>query len=263
MSPPSLSIVIPAYNEAERLTSTLCALEAHPAASDAELIVVDDGSTDRTAEVAHSLLDDRPGAQVISLAENRGKGAAVRTGVAAATGSIIVFMDADLATDLSALQVVLAALECADVVVGSRAVPGAVVHDTTLGRAVMGRSFNRMVRVMGRVGVHDTQCGFKAFRADAAHLIFGVSRVDGFAFDAEALVHARILGFCIREVPVEWTAVDGSSVRPVRDSIGAALDLLRVVVRTRPARVRARAAELGWEPPSSDGYRPQGHSPPA
>lgn len=263
MSPPSLSIVIPAYNEAERLTSTLRALEAHPASVEAEIVVVDDGSSDRTAEVAHSILDGRPDAQVISLAENRGKGAAVRAGIGAATGSVIVYMDADLATDLAALEVVLATLEDADVVVGSRAVPGAVVHDTTLSRAVMGRSFNRMIRILTRVDVHDTQCGFKAFRAEAAHLIFGISGVDGFAFDAEALLNARILGFRIREVPVEWTSVDGSSVRPVRDSVSAALDLLRVVVRARPAKMRARAAELGWKPATSDRNRPQGHVPPA
>lgn len=247
MTPPSLSIVIPAFNESARLRSTLPVLIAHVADRDAEIIVVDDGSDDDTALVAGAILGTFSG-QVIRLPENRGKGAAVRAGVAAARGEAVLFMDADLATDLEALPTVLKALEDADVVVGSRAVDGAIVYQGTRERALMGRAFNRMVRMLTGLEVHDTQCGFKAFRARVAKLLFAMSRVDGFAFDAEMLDYARILGFRIAEVPVVWTAVRGSSVRPVRDSAVAAWALLRIALWARPARVRALAAAQGWQP---------------
>jgi arabinofuranan 3-O-arabinosyltransferase len=247
VTPPSLTIVIPAFNESARLHSTLPVLLAHVAARDAEIIVVDDGSDDDTALVADAILGTGSG-QVLRLPENRGKGAAVRAGVAAARGEAVLFMDADLATDLEALPAVLKALEDADVVVGSRAVDGAIVYQGTWERALMGRAFNRMVRMLTRLEVHDTQCGFKAFRASVAKLLFAMSCVDGFAFDAEVLDYARILGFRISEVPVVWTAVRGSNVRPVRDSAVTAWALLRIVLWARPARVRALAAAHGWQP---------------
>jgi glycosyltransferase involved in cell wall biosynthesis len=247
---PRLSIVIPAYNEADRLSSTLQAVLTRFDAGDTEIVVVDDGSDDDTADIARRLLGDTPGARVLQLDENRGKGGAVRAGVQASTGEIVMFMDADLATDLAAVDDALAALGRAEVVVGSRAVPGSDVKNATVGRAVMGRVFNRFVRWLARVPIHDTQCGFKAFRGPAAHLLFGLSHEDGFAFDAEVLLHARILGLRTVEIPVVWTAVDGSSVRPVTDSVRTAAALVRCVVRSRPARVRARARELGWDPAS-------------
>jgi len=249
---PSLSVVIPAYNESARLSSTLAAVISHLSRSETELIVVDDGSSDDTAELARRTLADTPRAKIIALPTNRGKGAAVRTGVLAAAGDAILFMDADLATDLGALDDVMDALATTDVVVGSRSVPGAVVHNGTTGRALMGRGFNRLVRLVTGLDVHDTQCGFKAFRGDAARLLFGLSSVDGFAFDAEILYVADTLGLRIRELPVVWTAVDGSSVRPFRDSLRTALDLVRVRLHRRRATVRTRASALGWTPERAD-----------
>ena len=246
MSAPSVSIIIPAYQESDRISSTLSALITRFAGSDAEIIVVDDGSRDDTASVARRILEGARG-RVIQLAKNRGKGAAVRAGVLASTGSAVLFMDADLATELGAVTTALDALERADIVVGSRAVPGAVVREATLGRAVMGRVFNRIVRAVTRLDIHDTQCGFKAFRAEVAHVLFSMSRVNRFAFDAELLTNARILGFRVVEVPVEWTAVKGSSIRPVWDSMMTALELVRLALRARPARVRAQARALGWD----------------
>ncbi|MFM8304972.1 MAG: glycosyltransferase family 2 protein, partial [Actinomycetota bacterium] len=163
-------------------------------------------------------------------------------------GAAVLYMDADLATDLTVVDEFLHHLTEVDVVVGSRAVPGARVHNTTTLRAVMGRTFNRLVRLVARLAVHDSQCGFKAFRGDVARLLFSLSEVDGFAFDPEVLVMARILGYRVVEVPVDWTAVDGSSVRPVRDSVVTALALMRVVLRRRPAAVRAQARAHGWSP---------------
>ena len=183
----SLSIVIPAYNESARLASTL-SLVLERTDDDVEIILVDDGSSDDTADIARRILARvTPSARVLELPENRGKGAAVRAGIGSATGDNVVFMDADLATDLDALDGVVGALQTADIVVGSRAVPGSAVFNGTRGRILMGRGFNQMVRALTRTSVHDTQCGFKAFRTPVAHLLFGLSRIDGFAFDAEIL----------------------------------------------------------------------------
>lgn len=245
---PSLSIVVPAYNEAARLPATLRALTERFGGTATEVIVVDDGGTDATAEVARGAATDALPVTVIRLPENRGKGAAVRTGVAATTGDAVLYMDADLATDLGTVDDFLARLADADIVVGSRAVPGARVHNTTALRTIMGRTFNGMVRLIARLEVHDSQCGFKGYRGDVARLLFALSEVDGFAFDPEVLVMARILGYRVVEVPVDWTAVDGSSVRPVRDSIVTGLALLRIVLRRRPAAVREAARARGWVP---------------
>lgn len=243
---PELSIVIPAYNESARLPETLRRLEVEFGGSSTEVIVVDDGSTDDTAEIAERACSDELAVSVIRLPVNRGKGAAVRAGVAASTGAAVLCMDADLATDLADVDRFLAHLVDAEIVVGSRAVPGARVHNTTLLRTLMGRTFNRMVRLVARLPVHDSQCGFKAFRGDVARVLFALGSVDGFAFDPEVLYLARILGCRVVEVPVDWTAVEGSSVRPVRDSIVTGAALLGIVWRHRPARVRAAAHRLGW-----------------
>jgi glycosyltransferase involved in cell wall biosynthesis len=245
---PSLTIVIPAYDEAARLPETLARLDAYFAGRDTEIVVVDDGSTDGTAEVARRGGPGRTPPTVIAFPENRGKGAAVRAGVAASTGSSVIYMDADLATDISGLDDFLKLLVDYDVVVGSRAVPGATVHQTTWLRTVMGRTFNRLVRILTRLEVHDSQCGYKAFRGDAARLVFSLSTVDGFAFDPEVLMIARALGLSMTEVPVDWTAVEGSSVRPLRDSLVTGAMLLRALWRTRASRVRDRARAIGWDP---------------
>jgi len=250
---PTLSIVIPAFNEAARLPDTLASLDAYFAGHEPEIIVVDDGSRDGTAELARRGVAGRTPPTVVAFPENRGKGAAVRAGVAASTGEQLLYMDADLATDIAGLDEFLKLLEDYDVVVGSRAVPGATVHNTTRLRTVMGRTFNRLVRMLTRLEVHDSQCGYKAFRGDAARLVFSLSSVDGFAFDPEVLMIARALGLTVTEVPVDWTAVDGSSVRPVRDSFVTGITLLRVVWQVRPRRVRDRARVLGWSPAASTG----------
>jgi glycosyltransferase involved in cell wall biosynthesis len=243
-----LSIVIPAYDEAARLPETLARLDSYFAGRDTEIIVVDDGSSDGTADLARRGVPGGAAPTVIEFPENRGKGAAVRAGVAASTGETVLYMDADLATDITDLDEFLKVLADYDVVVGSRAVPGATVHNTTRLRTVMGRTFNRMMRMLTRLEVHDSQCGYKAFRGDAGRLAFSLSTVDGFAFDPEVLMIASALGLTIAEVPVDWTAVEGSTVRPLRDSVVTGFALLRVVWRVRPRRVRDRARALGWSP---------------
>jgi dolichyl-phosphate beta-glucosyltransferase len=236
---PDTSIVIPAYDEAGRLTQTLDAVAAATAGRSLELIVVDDGSSDSTDAVAREALRGRAG-QVIRFPENRGKGAAVRAGVLASTGAAVVYMDADLATDLSALAVFLDALDRADVVVASRTMEGAVVRDGTRDRALMARVFNLIVRATTALPWRDTQCGFKAFRGPVAREIFSLARCDRFAFDVEVLLLADRLGKHVVELPVTWTAVEGSSVRRGIDSARAALDVVGIARRWR-RRAVARA----------------------
>jgi dolichyl-phosphate beta-glucosyltransferase len=238
---PALSVVIPAYNEAERLATTLRALQAATADLTTEIIVVDDGSGDATSEVATATLDasvDR----VVRLDANTGKGAAVRAGVLASQGDAVLYMDADLATDLHALPSFLEALERADVVVGSRTLPDAVVRDGTRDRAMMAWIFNRIVRVATGIQARDTQCGFKALRGPAARQLFALARCDRFAFDVEILLLARRLDLSVVELPVVWTAVEGSSVRRVADSMHAAADVVRIAARWTPRGV-ARAVQ--------------------
>lgn len=225
-----LSIVIPAYNEEQQLGPSLARLVASiPPGT--EVIVVDDGSTDDTCKVAVEQLSAFPLGTVMRLPWNSGKGAAVRAGVALAQGCSIVFMDADLSTDLDDLPRLLAGLEEADVVVGSRSTAGSVVENCPPLRVVMGRTFNRLVRGITGIPSLDTQCGFKAFRANVAKLLFSLQRVEGFAFDVELFVLARRLGFRVLEVPVRWKAAEGSQVRK-RDPLLMLRDVVAVQVRS-------------------------------
>lgn len=243
---PTISVVVPAFNEEVRLSRALPALIETLDRDRTELIVVDDGSADATSAVAAAHLTDLPHGRVVRLPTNAGKGAATRVGVSRARGAAVVFMDADLATDPTALTPLLAALESADVAIGSRAADGSVVLGSTTSRAVMGRGFNLFSRLACGFDHRDTQCGFKGFRAPAARVLFHLSRINGFAFDVELLLLAGKLGLRVSEVPVRWTAIDGSTVCPLRDPGPMALDVVRSRVRWRGRRpiaaIRAAAA---------------------
>ncbi|GIU84001.1 MAG: hypothetical protein KatS3mg008_0776 [Acidimicrobiales bacterium] len=239
---PTLSIVVPAYNEEDRISTSLPALSdlvrRHPTT---ELIVVDDGSEDLTAERVARALRDTPRCMLIRLPWNHGKGAAVRAGVAAATGEVIVFADADLAASLDDLPKLVAALEEADIAVGSRSAPGASVTGGCLARRIASVTFALATRRLLRLPHRDTQCGFKAFRASTAKVLFQLVRCEGFAFDVEVLALARLLGYRVAEVPIRWHAVEGSRVRLPRDAITMVRDLLAVRRRCIKAARRARA----------------------
>lgn len=249
---PRVSLILPAYNEEARLRGSCSALRRHLVSQgwtedDLEVIIVDDGSTDRTVECAQDAVDSYPRMRLIRLPWHAGKGAAVRLGVAAADGDAIVFMDADLATDLRFLSEGLKALWNADVVIGSRAAPGAEVTGRSPIRTMLHRAFGSQARRLTGVPVSDPQCGFKLFRSEAAKTLFPISRVDGFGFDVEILLLARKVGYRVIELPVRWHAVEGSHVNVIRDPLVMLRDLLRVRFRYRRRAVSRRFATQGGD----------------
>lgn len=222
-----VSIVFPCYNEARRLPRTLARYLAHfPRDPDAvEVVVVDDGSTDQTQVAARAAAGGDPRVRVLRTERNHGKGFAVRSGVLAAGGERILFTDADGSYGPEQAERVLAALDGAPVAIGARALqPGSA----PLLRRLASPVFNRAMRLALGLPYHDTQCGLKAFRRQAALAIFRRARLDGFAFDAEALLLATRLGFEVVEVPVEATDFDGSKVRLVADALRMLADVWRV-----------------------------------
>jgi dolichyl-phosphate beta-glucosyltransferase len=232
-----LSVVVPAFNEEERLPATLARIRGYleERAIASEIIVVDDGSSDRTARAAAEALRGRPNDLVLRLAKNRGKGRAVREGVLASKGRFVLYTDADLSTPIGDIEKFFPVMEGgADVVIGSRAHPQAEiqVHQNPL-REFLGKTFNVFVRALILQGFRDTQCGFKLFRGDAAREVFRLVRTDGFSFDVEALFIARRLGFRVAEVPVVWCDSRPSKVRLVGSSLRMLGDLLRIRPRHR------------------------------
>jgi hypothetical protein len=237
---PELTIVVPAFNEAHRLADGMRRFDAAVAdgavdVARTEVLVIDDGSTDQTASTARALLGHLPHHRVVSLAANQGKGAAVRTGVSLARGACTAYMDADMAIDPRAVPRLLDALETTEVAIGSRALPDSMVDGTYAVRAVMGRIFNRMVTTGTGLDLHDTQCGFKAFRTPAARLLFHLVRIDRFAFDVEVLARAGRLGLQVTEIPVHWKHVTGSSIHPLHDSFTMLSDVYRSRLGLLPA----------------------------
>lgn len=229
-----LSVVLPAYEEAERIASTVRAVrdEVGKALGDdqLEIVVVDDGSTDATAAVARDAGAD----QVCVHPRNRGKGAAVRTGVLAARGGVVAFTDADLAYGPDHLLRLLDAIEAgADVAVGNRRHRGTqTVVEARRVRAIGGWVINRLTRLVLQ-GRYDTQCGLKAFRREAAEQVFSRARIEGFAFDVEVLFLVERLGLEIVEIPVRVVNSSRSSVHVVRDGLLLVRDLFRIWLSAR------------------------------
>ncbi len=230
----SISIVIPAYNEERRLPATLDKVLAYLDAKDypsSEVIVVDDGSSDGTAQVIGRYQSADPRVRLVSNPGNRGKGYSVRHGMMEAEGEWRLFSDADLSAPIEELDKLLAAAkeQGAAVVIGSRALDRSLINiHQSFFREVAGRIFNLSMRLLTGLPFHDTQCGFKLFEGRAAHEIFRRQRIDRFGFDAEALFIARILGFRIVEFPVRWSHTEGTKVRMFADSMDMFLDLMRV-----------------------------------
>jgi dolichyl-phosphate beta-glucosyltransferase len=225
-----ISLVIPAFEEEARVPPTLRRLarylEGRP--EEWEILFVDDGSSDRTAEVARTEGErlDLP-LTVLRMPANRGKGAAIRRGVLAARGDWILVSDADLSTPIEEWEKLLRA--GAPIAVGSRALEEELVREKQpWHRRSMGRTFNRLVRLLAVRGIHDTQCGFKLFDARVARELFEGARINRFAYDVEILARAQKRGIPIAEVPVLWFNSPDSRVAVVRDSLRMLRDLVRI-----------------------------------
>lgn len=232
-----ISIIIPAYNEAPRIERNLHQLAVYLSARfpQFEIIVVDDGSTDETAQRVAPAARKEPRIRLVSLPANRGKGFAVRQGMAVANGDVVCFMDADLSTPVEEIEEAANALqESSPVVIASRQHPdSAIALRQGRLRENIGKSFNRFVRILLALPFEDTQCGFKCFSREAAQAIFSRARIDGFAFDVELLVIARNLGYRVTEIPVNWTNAPDSKVKPARDLPRVVRDLLKIYANER------------------------------
>jgi dolichyl-phosphate beta-glucosyltransferase len=230
-----LSIVVPAFNEARRLPATLERLVAHCAREESgrgyEIMLVDDGSRDATSAVAEEWSDRH--VRLLRHDVNRGKGAAVRTGVRETSGDEVLLTDADLSTpieDIGALRRAMS--EGADVAIGSRGLSASrITLRQPFYRERMGKTFNVLVRAALGWSIRDTQCGFKLFRGDAARAIFAEVRETGFGFDVEVIHIALHNGLRVREVPVRWHNSPDSRVHIVRSSAAMLGSLARIVVR--------------------------------
>jgi dolichyl-phosphate beta-glucosyltransferase len=237
----ALSVVIPAFNEAERLPATLAKIRAYldGRGERYEILVVDDGSRDAT--VVQAERHGGAATRVLKNERNRGKGHAVRQGMLAARGARRLMSDADLSTPIEELAALAARIdEGFDIAIASRAVAGAriEVHQSPL-RESAGRLFNLIVRLLAVPGIHDTQCGFKLFTAAAAVAVFSAARLDGFSFDVEALFVARSRGLRIAEVPVTWRNDAATRVSAARGAQAFA-DILRICANDLRGRYALR-----------------------
>lgn len=228
-----LSVIIPAYNESERLPATLESagdwLDAH-LPGNYEIVVIDDGSNDATSKVVMTWMEKNSNIHLLQQEFNQGKGAAVRRGMLEASGDIRIFMDADHSTHVSEVEKVFTALDQgADVVIASRQHPDSNIeaHQSWL-REHMGKGFNLILRSIIGLPMEDTQCGFKAFTAEASRRIFAEAKLDGFSFDVEAIYLAVKLGYRIAEIPVKWANEPNSKVRLLTDPARMFADVIRI-----------------------------------
>jgi dolichyl-phosphate beta-glucosyltransferase len=220
-----LSIVIPAFQEAERIGESLRKILAYVRTEnlDAEVIVVDDGSKDATAEVSRLACAEFPevSSNVIRYEENRGKGFAVKTGLLASSGEIAIFSDADLSTPIEELPKLVSPIENGDfdLTFGSRAIDRNLIGNRQPWRREQGgKVFNLIVRILTKLPFWDTQCGFKAFRMSKFRPLLDVMKIDRFGFDVEFLYVANLAKLKLKEIPVVWNHCDGTTISVFRDS---------------------------------------------
>lgn len=228
--PFELSIVIPAYNEADRLEGTLRTLQevAPPEPGRWEIRVVDDGSIDGTAEIVRRAAA-RDARIVLQQEPHRGKGGALRAGLLAAHGALRFMCDADLSMPIDELPRFMTAVPATcDIAIGTREGPGARRLGEPGYRHAMGRAFNALVRLLTRFPENDTQCGFKMFSAPAVEAIFPWTTIEGWAIDVEVLTIARLRGLRVREIPIEWHYRERSQVSPIRDTVRMTRDVVRI-----------------------------------
>ena len=229
MSFPFLSIIIPAYNEESRLPYTLEQIFTFLEGESylAEVIVVENGSSDKTFVLAQELTAIYPDLHVLHN-EEAGKGLAVQRGMLEAKGKYRIFCDADLSMPIDELRHFIPPNLDTDIVIASREVKGAIRYDEPSYRHFTGRIFNFLIRLLALPKLHDTQCGFKGFRAEVAEDLFQYQSIEGWAFDVEILFIARMRGYKIAELPIPWYYNDESKINILRDSYRMLFDLLQI-----------------------------------
>ncbi|HZU33479.1 MAG TPA: dolichyl-phosphate beta-glucosyltransferase [Candidatus Angelobacter sp.] len=229
---PQYSIIVPAYNERARIGSTLEQIIDHIKAQSwsAEIVVVNDGSRDDTADFVGQFSANHPEVRLIENPGNQGKGFAVRNGMLNARGKVLLFTDADLSSPISQATKLFAALEKgADVAIGSRWLdPSLQFQRQSLKRQIMSRAYNLFIRSVLTFPYRDTQCGFKAFTRSAAEKIFPLQRIKRWGFDAEIIYLAHHMKLQVAEVPVTWGHDERSKVHPWRDGFYMGIDTLKV-----------------------------------
>lgn len=234
MSTPDLSVIIPAYNEESRLPATLESVYQFLVGSGRsfELMVVDDGSHDRTADLVQSFSQNHANVRLLSYQPNKGKGHAIRTGILAAKGDRLLINDADGSSPIAEVDKLDAGIASgADIAFGSRAKPDESRKVNALAyRKFVGNTFNMIVQSLLLPGFYDTQCGFKMFKREVAHDIFSVSTINGYGFDVEVLYIGKLRGYKIIEVPINWSNVEGSKVNVLTDSPKMLLEVLKIAV---------------------------------
>jgi dolichyl-phosphate beta-glucosyltransferase len=227
-----ISFIIPAYNESGRLRPTLDELLRYSREHhwDVEIVVVDDGSHDDTAQIVREYGKLHPKIRLVENPGNRGKGYSVRNGMMHAHGDICLFTDADLSSPMSEAQHLFDAIaRGADIAIGSRWLRAELQTERQpLYRQLLGRIFNLALRLVLGLNFADTQCGFKAFRREAAQKIFRLQRIERWGFDPEILFLARKLGFTVKEVPVVWAHSEGTRLHPFRDGLRMFVEVLHI-----------------------------------
>lgn len=235
-------MVVPAYNEEERLPRTLARLQEYYEAQDYsfDVIVVSDGSSDRTNEIVHEFSVRYPHFCLMAYQPNQGKGHAVRVGMLAAEGDLVLFCDADLATPQEETSKLLESIHRgADIAIGSR--PKRESHlekRQPIYRELLGRTANKVIQLLAVPGIDDTQCGFKIFKRAVTQDVFSRCKLDGFSFDFEALMIARDLGYKIDEVPIRWAHQEGSKVVLWRDVPRSLRDLVKLRLMGKQRRLQ-------------------------
>lgn len=245
MPRPEISVIIPAFNEEERLPQTLehVSLYLRSLSFASEILVVDDGSTDHTAQVVSALARSIPNLFLLSNGSNRGKGFSVRHGMLEAHGRIALFTDADLSAPIEESQKLFTALESADVAIGSRALNRRLIEiHQSRWRELAGILFNRVMRLLTGLPFEDTQCGFKAFAMPGSRIVFELQRIEDFGFDPEILFLAKRHGLRVVEVPVRWSHDPRTKVHVLRDSFRMLLDLLLILWNDLLGRYARRRA---------------------
>lgn len=246
MANPHLSIVIPAYNESARIGATLGRVFecVEQRGWDAEVLVVDDGSTDDTSAIVNQWRESHPRLKLLHNGKNRGKGYSVRNGLLTATGEIVMFTDADLSSPMEEAELLIAALEQgADVAIGSRWLDRTrqTIHQP-LYRQFFGRCFNSVTRTVMGLPFKDTQCGFKAFKREAAQTIFKLQRIERWGFDPELLFIARKRMYRVIEVPVTWGHDERSRMSYLKDGMRMLQEIGQIRLNAMAGRYNANAA---------------------